>query len=1233
MITVDQNSAIQSLNEALVPSSHLIDGRKEQDWLYFIAEFSKLINFYNDTNTIEGNWNPFLLKDPVFLTASISKINYKNLHTNYKNSCTEIAKLASDQNKKYLSVKALNKLFDHLDAIYKMIENWTYYMQMTDQTYDLKKYILHEVQTKLSVDFWALQSFKQYLHTLPLNGIIPPNNILDSVAFKELIWNINKGKQPFWEVFGIDSPETLVNTAEQQTAVFSLNAVASTGDRLFSFLETVIHHSNNEFKKLSRKKSRYPDTTLLRSFVDVLKIQQKELNSISQRHLDFYYSDILKQSSLPAAADTAFVSAVLAKNDSVLNLPAGTLFNAGTDVNKNPIVFESQKNTVLNPAAIASVQTLHYQKSNNTYNLQNITKPTAVQKNQNGKIVSWPTFGNTGAEIQVQPLGAAFASPMLLLREGSRTITLNLGFSAAVDLSLLQNADYFLSTQADWLKLQLTPSSFQLNTTQPGNNTITITISLLPTEAPIEPFNVNPDGIQTSWPMFKVLFPSVTNPADSPKIKSISIAVKVTDITTFQLYNDFGELNAKTPFPPFGPIPLENSNFIIGNNEIFSKPLDNFRIKINWDKRPSDFSVYYSAYNDYLDQPAPSPKNNFISRWFFPPVLESLEDNDYYKNSSFTVSFSVLQEKSWNNFTMYKIDDTGTDYVFVPSEANNNPVFLFDPEPANTISPFITDSSTYYTYNKPAAADSKTSQGTILQPYPYIQNQPLKFTDASTSGFIKIMLAGPDYGFGSEIYPNVVAAIALQNGLIISSKDTSKDKVLKPSANIPFVPKIKTISANYSASVTYQLDQTGEYPLEYFLYSPFSHYKIYDNSSTPTNSVSLIAPITGTSAGTVNGLPLYPVFSSSGALFIELENLICNSTLSLYFELSRNSIAATAGQGIKYYYLSNSGWNEIQALSDGTNNFKCSGIIELPVPADCANSQIYMSGSNNWISIVVSGDVDSYSQTTLVLTNGFSVQRSGTSFLTDTAVPQINAGTITKPQTAIPQIASLLQPFPSFGGKAAENDNQRNQRISNSIKTKNRAGSTSDYFTMITENFDDVYYVKVVSKKADNSCNVYLIKEMASENESNAYLPLVTNCLESEVQTYLNQNASPFANIIVSNFNLEYVVISAQIEVESGYQPTLIQKNVNQALKIYLSPWINSTQQQVKIDKSLVDAKVSTFIQSIEGVAVVNNVTFSSYFINPETKLMTACKSGKETLKSYGPTTLLVSAPEHHITF
>ncbi|MEN2399215.1 hypothetical protein GKZ90_0005470 [Flavobacterium sp. MC2016-06] len=1247
---MDQNSALNSRNESLVPSPYLIDGRDEQDWLYFLTEFSKLINFYNDTNTIDGNWNPFLLKDPVFLMVSISKTNYKNLHSIYKNSCTEIQNLLQKQIDGNLTSIALNKLFDHITSIYKIIERWTHYMQSSNEIYDLKNYIIHEVKTKLSVDFWAIQSFRQYLNNLSAKGIFTanmPNN--DFTSFNTDIWSINKDKSPFWEVFGFETEKTVLDAASKMTS-FSLNILTIIADHLFHFLETIIHHSTNEFKKLSHKKSKFPDTTLLRSFVNTLKVQQDHLNGISQKHLDFYYTDILKQTKLPAVADHAFLCAVLAKTDSVFNLPSGTLFNAGVDAQADPILFASQKDVVLNPASITSVQTLAYQKQPNScsYNLQTISKPSSIQKDEAGNTISWPTFGDETPATTPLSTGFAFASPMLLLREGQRTITLTFEFSAAIDSSVLQGADFFLSTQKSWLKL--TAPAFPLNTPQVPN-AITVVFNLTPADLPIEPFLINPDGVKTEWPMLKIVFETIADSSASQQITSITINTAVKGAQTFQLYNDFGELNAKNPFPPFGPTPLLNSNFIIGNNEIFSKPLDNFLVTIDWDKLPSDFMTYYTAYNTYLVTPSSNNTKSDTSLFSF------LKKNDNpvttipetFNNANFKANFNILQEKSWTGLQITKVDQPKTDPTsvsFVSIEENTNPVDLFNPANGDPKIPFVSNLSSYYSYYKLKTDSQNTADAVKTNDTdstdkalelldPSIQNQPLKFTDTSTSGFIKMVLASPEYGFGSELYPNVVTSIAFKNGNIFNKsrgKDVSSQII--PPASVPFAPKIKTISADYTANIVYKLDGTaGHYPLQFFLYSPFKNYSIFDSTAIQTSTALTNTAIVGLPQTDLkNGFPIYPTFDYTGALFLELDNLICNSSLNLYFELARNSTVITSYDSVQYFYLNNLGWNEVKILSDETNQFKCSGIIELAIPLDCNNNQDYMPGTNNWLAIAVCGELDTYSKTTFLQTNGFSVQRTGTSFLTDTQVPQINANVITKPQTAIPQIASLLQPFPSFGGKAAENKTNKNERVSTTIKTKNRVVSPADYYTLIAQNFDAVYYSKVVTKQSNNSCNVYLIKKTTTDN-SNAFMPLVTNCLEIEIQDFLTQNASPFANINVSNFNLEYVTINAVIGLKSGYQETLVLKTINLALKEYLSPWITNCTPQIEIGQPLLDAKINSFILTIEGVETVQDISFSSYYINSVTKIQTVCKKDKTKLQAYGASSLLVTAPNHNITF
>jgi len=1240
MTIINRHSVINSLNESLIPDPHLIDGRTEQDWLSFLTDYATLINFFNTSNIIEGNWAPFLLKDPIFLTASILKTKYTALHDLYKNSCFEIQQIILRGIEVNTTYRAIDNLFDHIGHIYKIIERWTSYMLLSDEKYDLKDFVLDQVKTKFSIDFWAVQYFRQHLYTISVTGLqVGPARFQDFNSFDPIIWKESEGQSPYWEVLGTEVQE--IKTGNPLNISICLTALKKVGDRLFTFFESIINHSSEEYKKLSLVKSRYPDTTLLRSFVDLLKIQQQELNNISQKHLDFYYKDILKQVPLPAGADKVFLSTELLKTNATFNLPAATLFEAGYDTQKKAILFSSQKNASLNPASIINIKTLCYTNNSNslpTLALQDISKPDTLQKDEEGRILSWPTFGSSSSEMLSATLGIAFASPMLLLREGERKITLTLKFDSSIYPGLLLGAQYFLSTQNKWLQVELA-STDPVSCPVWPSDTCTVTIIIPPAQLPIEPFLINPDGLVSEWPILKILFGRLADPIAPPRLNSLTIKVDVTDVASFKLYNDYGELNSKSPFPPFGPIPAINNNFIFGNNEILSKPLDQLVIKLKWQELPCDFQAYYQQYNDNITLQKATEnipkKDTALRRLFLSKSKKNkvADDTIPFNNTCFTIDFELLQQKSWQEFGMSKMskttDDNGkskfvsyeTDSKCIPRVGKD--LLLFDTRYKDKCAPCVTTDSGYFAYNK-NEAESKS-----YIPDPSIQNIPLQYNGINSSGFLKMILTGPIYGFGSGIFPNVVTNITLINASSITKK-VEPLELIEP-APLPFIPKLNSFTAEYSASETYKFkNETDGYPLQCYLYSPFSKYKIYDNSGihqTDTTSVSI--SIVGPSYGLASsGIPLYPSFIFSGALFIELAQLIPANTLNLYFELTRNSVENPAGNTIKYYYLTDKGWDELIILSDSTNNFQCSGIIELNIPADINNNNNLMPGKNNWISIATTGDPGSYSQTVFLKTNGFSVQRCDSSILEMNDIAYIKSNTITKPMIAIPQISKVTQPFPSFGGKVAENKVAMNKRVSSIIKTKDRIISNDDFYTLILQKYKEVYYVKVIYDALQSIINVYLVRSIQDHTDPNAFIPLASACLESEIQQYLDKKSSPFTTINVSNFELQYIRITASIVLKESFIPQfqLLHNLINQALNIYLSPWIASNHAQRVIGEPLSNSKIAGFITTLEGVASVQDVSFSVY----KNDFNQSYSERSINLKA-SETVLFVSAMQHDI--
>lgn len=1333
MNSIDQHSAVISQEEALLPSSVLIDGRTERDRLSFLAEFASVINFYDNNNEIHGNWVPFLLKDPVFLLAHISDARFTEIHNRYKNICYKLEQVLVYQTSEGDISVPMNQLFDLITHLFMRIERWTYHMQNSSEDYDLKEYVINQVRSKFSAVFWAVLALRENLvYTKAVPDIRPVKYYLFQ-SYDDRIWKQNRELHPFWDILGIKLTHHASHPLISPLQCY--NTLKNAATDLFNFFYTTVQYSHTAFENQKTKTSQYPDTVLLRTFINLLGIHQEQLNGITNRHLGFYYKDILKQKKNLAKADSAFICAELSKLTAVVNLAPGVLFNAGLDAQKNPIVFSTTKTTELNPASISNVCTLACLTAEDkliTLCKTVIPDPGIVNKDTAGNVIGWETFGGSSLPSSVAPtLGFAFASPLLLLREGCRKIVLRFGYDASegspVNSEMFSKASFFLSTQSSWLSLSPDKpinsicsaggDKKEITVNESSVNPFYIEINLDMTHPAIEAFQVNPDGLQSEWPMFKVEFPSVADPEKPPLLTSISVEVTVSNMKNLQLYNDFGALSTKTPYQLFGPTPLLNSNFIIGSNEIFTKPITDLSLELNWDKLPDSFTTYYQQYNVYLNNNGNLTVNqqgqkgketgksiigtltgpfrfiiNSVKKRFVKPGTTStsaaagVSDPAQTTTSSvmpwlvpfnddcFKVNFQALKNNSWSPLNLIKKKNppvTGqvNDQTSATTE-NEQPQKLFNsplnPPGGNAQTSFVNSDS-----------------GNPIAPFPCdpsLQNTPLKYTDASSDAFIKIELAGPELGFGSGIYPNVIAYYAMVNAYNIShskdqgftpislcgvtnSSDTGSTPqfVICPPPNLPFAPKLSGLTVSYTAAHTYTLkngcadtmeNKDQIYPLQCFLYSVFNNYLVYDNAQKKKDYINnYLTSLVGTKKIT-NGVPLFSSFEDEGALFIQLKDLLPAEKLNLYLELKKTSGGINGKSETEYYYLSNTGWKNLNVLCDTTDKFTCSGILSVAVPSDITNVSTTMGNDQKfWLAFTTKSKPGSFAQTLFLKTNGFVVERAGDTFLKNYQAPVLPANSIVKPQNPIPEIATVIQPFSSFGGKGAENTLQMNRRVSNRLKTKDRLVSSEDYYRIINQQFNDIYYSKSILNRYTKKIEVFLVQSFPNASEAGAFVPVVSKCTEEKIKKFLKERTSAFCELETLNFELQKVKISAIVALKSGYEKAGMEKKINDSLNVFLSPWIKSATKQVVIDEEITAAQVADYIQSIEGVDSIQCVGFSTWKIDisegtqtepvneipgeqntPEEKLV---QCGQEYLlqsvKPLTATTLMISCMKHEI--
>lgn len=1310
---ISPHSAIESVDRALVPGREMLDGRTESDRLWYLTEFAGLINFYNSSNQVQGNWKPFLLKDPVFLLAYISKAPYDHFYSRYNDTCTAIASVIKNNvigAKDILTAyKLLNQLFGRLKEVYDQIGCWAYYIQLSAEEYELGKYLLGLVKTTFSPHYWALKDMHSNLFSSLGETIKKDLRVLpEPEYFNNSLWLDNKCNGPWWQILGFrDKPASLapvydvdMNAVDYEAC---FNVLKKTGNNLFRFFKNAIANAGNDFEKMAAKKSKYPDTTLLRALVRLMQIHQQQLNGIAEKHLDFYYRDILQQREQPATPGSIYIAAVPKTTNSIIKLPAGTAFHVATN-NSKAQVFCTLNEEVLHPVTIAGATTLSYvYKKGELLGLfrEAISNISATQITEDGQVTSWRTFGGKADAAQpAAAMGVAFASPMLYLTDGFRTITFTFSFSSPQTDDLFTNAVLYLSTQKKWLEIPA-GNCLQINYVDASGKVtsagpyagVRVIIMLDATHPAIENFTVNPDGISSKWPLLKILFNNINAGTTQSFVKALNISVAVSGVKSFQLYNDSGAITVKSPYTPFGSTPLPNSNFFIGSSEVFSKPFSTLSFEIDWNNLPKlqeksaddldDFETYYNSYNQYYSThpaavnakataahsgiAAPVVKKSIlqkltaifkqvVNKFRRAPALISKKISAFFSlqcaghanvfnNGAFTAGFYLLQDANWIPFPMRA---PGT-YILPPVSFPGTNVVLASEK---TYLPYNVPGALFRVNNEELLVGKSIFQMECIPPsYGYVpdpsfQTDGLNFTDKSFSGFMKIVLSGPVQGFGNAVYPKLVAYTAMQNAVNISSwsRFSFCKPVIVPPPNLPFVPVISNLTGTYTAAAAYDLSSQDEgYPLQCFSYSPFATYEVFNNvSGSAIGPAQAITTIAGPATTTIDGVAFFPAFSYDGALLLEFARLLPGNTISLYVELARVNTTGNAYGKVCYSYLSNKGWQSLGLLFDGTNNFACSGIIKLFIPGDITNSCTAMPGTSYWIALCAEGQPGAFLQTISITVNGIEIQQADVSFFKDLQQLQIKTAAAATTVAPVAPLQAVVKPLHAPAA-VAENAELMNRRASTRIKTKDRIVTRADMYTQISRHFSDIFYAKIVNLYGDGFTGwnddpivkIYLVKKATGYSEPSALLPFVTTTEETEIRNWLHEKTPAFINLQVSNFEPQYVQVFIWITLQDEFknEEGIVKLQVNKALKIYLSPWINSSQQQAAIDAPLTDAGVAGCVLDVEGVKAVSKVKFRTWAWADADMPEIILDVEATTVKPASVAHLFVSAVNHSIKF
>lgn len=285
--------------------------------------------------------------------------------------------------------------------------------------------------------------------------------------------------------------------------------------------EVDMAHLENMMENASVK----PHLALMLAFLKLFLIQQENLNGITERHLDFYYKDILGFEPRKGEAGKVTVFLELNKNASHAFIPKGTLFEAGKDADGKPIRYEAADEMSVNRIKIASVKTLS--KSDGLVDLK-FSKSKETSENTE---TDNPAASN---KENKKPYSIIITSPILNQPDGTKAITFNVAISA---------------------------ETIKECTTSKGWSSIENLSSISEAIVPYDPA-IHGEGFDTTYPMLRL------STSDAKEFNNLisnikNLTVAVTDSQNCMIENKYGTFMNKAGFYPFGAIAAQGDWFRI----------------------------------------------------------------------------------------------------------------------------------------------------------------------------------------------------------------------------------------------------------------------------------------------------------------------------------------------------------------------------------------------------------------------------------------------------------------------------------------------------------------------------------------------------------------------------------------------------------------------------------------------------------------------------------------------
>ncbi len=1185
---------------ALDPDYFGIDEKKLSDLIVFILDFSKNLVYKNLENKEDGNWQPFFETNIAFVLAQISVTDVEYLKERFKIVTHRIDEELDDREKKVILHQMANYTFE----LFKIIDVWHKFSRHDLIHIDENKLVEH-LQSAIT------QKLKTQLRSFKLKIEVAKHFYLTE---SEIDFHFEHFDH-LWDSSAFEPLSTLQkdNPISFKRLVMDISVIHKSVLSVIAYLKNISPQLLNQV--LEEFPYHSPHSSLVLSFLKLFEHVQEDLNRIMHRHLDYYYGAVLHQSLNPSQPDHVHICFEPSDHIVKTYIPSGTLLAAGTDEDGVEYNYATDHDIEVNHGKITDLKVIHvaknpligisktYQAVSDIYARQVLMDSEGRPLDNTNNPAPFDTLGKDQSDIsfmyremQQAQIGFAISSAILLLKEGEREISIHykLNMKSLTSLiSFIEEISLQENVSADIAFYKIVNDVFKVRVTAETGWFITSQYAILPPKSWSEgEFQINLSlnisdpaiigyqeeihgtGFSTAWPILEFVLSSESAMYAYSYIKDLTIEecridVHVREARDLQLFNDLGKLDNNKPFYPFGGTPTVGSYFLLGNEEVVRKNIEELFIDIHWHNLPRVEGGLEAYYKDYKQE---------------------------IKSDSFTVGITAL-----------------TEFKFRPaSEGNVQQISLFEHDDVkNAISEHLQVSS----------IDLEKLE---IKPN-FLQVDLTDYNNKTRSGFIKFEITGPRMGFGFSDYSKLFAEAVIENSKSSSGILSSKEKKVDL-PNEPFAPQIRSISFGYSATTTLTMNPAHvarnnkeAKDLIYHIH-PFGKQVIF-RDGLPTDN-HLVAQFDD-EGYLIIGIEHIHAPAQLSILF-ELENNIKN-------EFVEAKIPTTKWRYLVGNEWRPFEKNEL--IFDNTNNFTTSGIVQLSLPAVINDQHDIMPSGKFWISVSSDKDTQLFSKISFIKANSVRAtwhqHKPGAQW--EAHIPAKKISSLVKTLPEISSVHQPFSSFEgrshesvaSYHTRVAERLKHKNRVVTPEDYEKIILDRFPNLFQVkCLSHFSNPTYVNVGYVK------IVVVPKLNQTQKF--YEPKVSYDQLEEIEDYLRGLSSPFADVEVINPAFERVRITCKVRLQNDKNSGEFVELLKNDIRKFICPWFGEQQREMNFGGVIEKDDVLSFIESMSYVKFVTklSVVVLHYRDGRYSLSDSANAFGSTSISSSTPWSVLVSDPD-----